>query len=347
MSILGSGRRARPAEQISVTEKVIGAVILLFLAGLGGAVVFALTFHGEAERTPAATTEGAAKPVRPAGERVAAGHKPFDLPKLYKAGWTGPDQVQTFSPETVHQKIDGRDGLYLAYGIVGMTFGTYKYAGNQERYVDVYVYDMGRPFNAFGSYKAEFAEGMPPTKIGRGGYQAERSLFYWKGADYVQLVAGDGVTKEDDPVLRGLAEQIAAAITDDGTPLWGDDVLPKAGRKPNGLGYERINAFSLDFLRDVFRADYTDGSSQYAMFIHRSAGPAAARKVLDEYAAYLGKHGKVLSRQETQGGQTLVGEATGMFDVVFCKGPYVGGVNGAEKRDLAERQAAAFREGLK
>jgi hypothetical protein len=347
MSALVSKRRARPAEQISVAEKVVGAVILLFLAGLGGVVVFALTFHGEAERTAVATAEGTSKPAGHAGEQAAAGYKPFELPKLNKAGWTGPEQVQSFSPETVHQKIDGRDGLYLAYGIVGMTFGTYKFTGNQERYVDVYVYDMGRSFNAFGSYKAEYAEGMPATKIGRGGYQAERSLFYWKGGDYVQLIAGDGVTKEDDPILLDLARQIGAQIPDDATPLWGDDVLPKTGRKPNSLGYERINAFSLDFLKDVFRADYTDGSSQYAMFIHRAASAEAARKVLDEYAAYLGKHGKVLSRQETQGGQTLVGEATGMFDVVFCKGPYVGGVNGAERRELAEKKAAAFREGLK
>ncbi len=337
-------RYGRSGEQVSTAEKVIGAGILLVLAALGVTVVRALTVRTEGGSEPALAM-AAAEP----GEKPAHAGKPdpFDLPKLDQAGWTGPSGVQWFSRETVHEKINGRDGLYKAYEMTGLTFGTYRYAGDDDRYVDVYAYDMGETLNAFGCYKAEFAEGMPAIKTGRGGYRAEQSLFFWKGTYYVQLIAGDTVVEADAAILSGLAEQIAAKIDDDGGSLWADAVLPKANRRPDSLGYELNNAFSLNFLRGVFKADYTDGDAQVTMFLHRAPSPAAARKLLDQYADYLAKYGKVVSREDSAGGQTLVGEAVEMYDVVFCKGPYLGGVNGADDVKLARKHGLAFRDGLK
>jgi len=336
-------RYGRPGEQVSTVEKIIGAVILLTLASLGVTVGWALTVRSEGEKATGPSLVDTTPDSRPR----AASYRPFDLPKLEKDGWTGPQSVESFSPETVHQKINGRDGLYLAYGMVGMTFGTYKHPADEDRYVDVYVYHLGRGLNAFGCYKAEFAEGMPPIKTGRGGYRAEQSLFYWTGDHYVQLVAGDTVTDSDAGVLGHLAEQIAGKISDDGAVLWGDAILPKANRKPDSLGYERENGFSLDFLTEVFRADYTDGDAEYTLFIHRAASPAAARGLLDKYAAYLGKHGKLISRKDSPQGQTVVGEVMEMYDVVFCKRRYLGGVNGAGSLKLAQKHGAGFRDKLK
>ncbi|MBN1344044.1 MAG: hypothetical protein JXQ73_15270 [Phycisphaerae bacterium] len=336
-------RYGRSRDEVSKTERLIGAVVLVVLVGLGGAVVRALTVRNEGAREIA---------LAPAGETIekaaqpASGQK-LDLPRLDKGGWTCPTGVEWYSLETVHKKINGRVGLYEAYEMTGMTFGTYKHPAHEDRYVDVYDYDMGETLNAFGCYKAEFAEDMPAIKIGRGGYRAEKSLFLWKGRHYVQLVAGDSVQDADVPILTELAEQIAAKITDDGKPLWGDALLPKANRKPESLGFELRNALSLDFLRGIFRAEYAEGQAEYSLFIHRAKSPEAARALLDQYAAYLGKHGKISSRQDSPGGRTIVGEVMDVHDYVFCKGPYFGGVSGAEDAKLAAKHGPAFRDGLK
>jgi len=343
-------RYGRPREQVSKTEKAIGAVVLVVLAGLGVAFGRALTVRtegvGEIDASTVAESP-ASQSLTAEGGPPPAAYQAFDLPKLDKDGWAGPVEVQSYSPDNVHEKINGRASLYIDYGLVGMTFGTYRHGKDEDRYVDVYVYHQGETLNAFGCYKAEFAEGMPAIKTGRGGYRAEQSLFFWKGAQYVQLMTGDEVTDADAAVLAGLAEQIAVRISDDDAPLWGDKILPKAGRSPSGLGYERVNGFSLDFVREVFRADYTDGDAAYTLFIHRAASPDAARALLDKYAGYLTKHGKLISRKDSPKGQTITGEALDMFDVVFCKGPLVGGVNGAEDLKVAQKHAAAFRDGLR
>lgn len=346
-------RYGRPADRVSGLERTIAVVIVLALAGLGTAVGWALTVRVEGESPQAFASAGAQDEAAAAHEPTkgasseAKAYQPFDLPKLDQAGWTGPHSKQSFSPERVHEKINGRDGLYLDYGLVGMTFGTYKNPKSDDHYIDVYVYDMGDPLNAYGCYKAEFAPGMPSVKIGRGGYKAEHSIFYWKGDCYVQLVAGDALTESGDKIVSRLAEQIASKITDDGTELWGDDLLPKANRVPDSLGYERKNGFSLDFLTKVFRANYTDGDQEVTLFIHRAASPEAAQATLARYMAYLKKHGKILSEEDSPGGKSIAGEVLDLFDVVFCKGPYLGGVNGADNPKIAKKHAVAFRESLK
>ncbi len=347
-------RYGRPADRVSGLERTIAVVIVIALIGLGAAVGRALTVRVESDALQAfalANEQGAsgAAPVSAANKADASGDKPyqpFALPELDQSGWTGPHSKQSFSPERVHEKINGRDGLYLDYGLVGMTFATYKHPKSDDHYVDVYVYDMGDPLNAFGCYKAEFARGMPDAKIGRGSYKAEHSIFYWKGDCYVQLMAGDALSESDDKVVRQLAERIASKINDDGTELWGDKLLPKANRVPESLGYERKNGFSLDFLRKVFRADYEDGEQMVTLFIHKAASPEAAQATLARYAAYLKKHGKILSEEETPGGKTIVGEVLDLFDVVFCKGAYLGGANGAESAESAKKHAVTFRESL-
>jgi len=337
-------RYGRPGESVSATEKVIGAGVLLALVALGVTAVRALTVRLDlaesTERLAAIDSSGADRPS-------TTGHTPFALPGLSGAGWSGPLDVQAFTPKTVHEKINGRDGLYLAYGIAGMTFGTYKHGADDDRYVDVYVYDMGETLNAFGCYKAEFAEDMPAIRTGRGGYRAETSLFYWKGSHYVQFIAGDTVTEQDVAIFDKLAEKMADQITDDGAVLWGDDLLPKANRKPGSLAYDRENGLSLDFLNGVFRATYTDGDAETVLFVVCTKSPEQANGLLDQYAAYLGKHGKIHDRSDTQGGRTVAGEVLEMYDVVFCKGPYLGGVNGADDMKLARKHAEAFREALK
>ncbi len=263
------------------------------------------------------------------------------------AGWSGPHGKEWYDLETVHKKINGRVGLYENYEMDSMTFCTYKHPCDDDRYIDTYVYDLGKPLNAFGCFKAEFAPGMPAAKVGREGYRADQSLFFWKGPYYVQLVAGGSVGEADAKVVDHLAQQIADRIDDQGKPLWGDEILPKKNRRPQSLGYEVKNAFSLEFLKDVFRADYEEGEHQYAMFIHRASSPEVARATVEAYGKYLTKHGKILAKEDSPGGYTLVGEALDMFDYVFCKGTYLGGVNGSDTLELAKERGKPFRDSLK
>ena len=72
-----------------------------------------------------------------------------------------------------------------------MVFPSYMNTSNNEQFIDLSVYDMGSPTNAFGVYSSERSQGKPSLNLGRTGYRSDASYFIWKGQYYVRIVASD------------------------------------------------------------------------------------------------------------------------------------------------------------
>jgi hypothetical protein len=286
--------------------------------------------------------EGAAVEARrPTSHKAAPREGESVLPAVGEPQWERPERVRVFGPANLYEKIDGRAGLYLAFGFLKLTFGTYRRAAAPGVYVDCYVYDMGELENAFGIFKAEQSADAQAVAIGREGYGAEGSLFFWKGSCYVQLL-----TPGPDEVYRefvaALAQALAGTIPDEGRKLWADALLPEKNRVRGSLAFWKRDAFNLEFLGDVYSAEYEADGKRWTMFVHRAASEAEANGLVGQYAGYLGKYGEALVRQPDQ----AVGHVGGRYDAVFSQGRYFGGASGCEDRTVAEAEAAALREAL-
>lgn len=272
------------------------------------------------------------------GAPIRADEPPF--PPIELPGWDAPDNVRVFNPTNLWEKIDGRADLYLAYNVATLTFGTYR--SDKGMSLDVYWYDMTEADNAFGIYQSEYGGHAQAVDVGRQGYTAGGGVFFWKGAHYVRVEAA-----QESPGLsvaaQAVAAALAAAIPDDGKPLWADAVLPQENRLPDSFEYHASDAFGLDFLSAVFSADYQTGGQGYTLFVHRAVDPQAAAETLAEYVRFFEEYGKVLDHDSATGTGLLIGESGGVIDAVFVSGQYLGGANGVEDLELARRQAVAFR----
>ncbi len=336
-------KRKYKRRYVPVAEVVIGGLIFTLLVAVGVAIVvttrgkhhplFELSEEAKADfakRTTAAPTRLAATPRR--------------LPPIDEPGWEPPNEPQVFTQENLYEKIDGRDEKYIAFRVVRLVFGSYQRTAG-DGYADVYWYDMGHPFNAFGIYKAELGQQGRPVDIGREGYVAGSSVFFWKGASYVQVMPSD-----EDPLYKNvaikIARAIAEAVSDDGQSLWADDLLPHKNRVKGSLAFEATSVFSLDFLNDVFTAEYEAEGMRSKLFAHRAKSQTEAKRLLDAYASFFEKYGKVLSRRTAEGYELIIGDASGVVDVVFAKGRYLGGVSGAEDARFAAAQAEEFARSL-
>jgi hypothetical protein len=262
------------------------------------------------------------------------------LPRLQTADLAGPGQIRRFNADTLYEKIDGKAQLYLSYNFAQLLFATYA-AG--EAPLDVYVYDMGQADNAFGIYKAEEGENAEPVEIGRGGYASGDSIFFWKGKNYVNILAGGdegGHGAEGGPSqLRQAAVKLASAIADRlqdaGQSLWAEQILPAAGRVPGSFEFRKSDAFGLDFLNDVFSAQYKVDGKELTVFITRQPAPQQAQDVLRKYEAFGARYGKILGTQDVAGATLVTIQSSGTYDVVFAKGSYCGGVAAADDREPA------------
>jgi hypothetical protein len=205
----------RPIKQVGTTERTIGVLILLCTCGIGAAFVVQVVtnedylfnvdegaYAGTDERAAIAGTATSTPDSRTTSS-------PF--PDSGLEDWLSPRQVAHYSPAELYKKIDGRAPAYLERGCVGLTFGRYKHRGDPARTLDVYWYDMGEPENAVGMYRAEAAPGAESAAIGNEAYQIGGAVYFWKGANYVQMLPA-GLDPDDAEAARAVARRIAEAI---------------------------------------------------------------------------------------------------------------------------------------
>lgn len=268
------------------------------------------------------------------------------LPPIPGGAWTGPLQTATFDPTNLWEKINGRADAYLAYDFRKMTFGTYRLTADAAATVDAFVYEMGDATKALGMYKSERPEKATAANIGADGYASVGGLFFAKGKAYVQLIAGEGAAISAEQLMT-VGQAVAGTIADEGGADWADLLLPKDGRVAGSLEFMATDVFSLDFLHDVFSAKYADGDTQTALFIHRAADAAAAIKMFEQYEKSLASlNGKVLAREDADGGRYAECDVGGEYDLIFQRGRYFGGANAAPNLDAARKRVRAFRDAI-
>ncbi len=263
------------------------------------------------------------------------------LPSVELSGWGEPTGLRVYTPEDLWEKINGRADLYLAFHMVRMVFGTYSDSRDPGKFIDVYWYDMGMPDNAFGIYRAEMSSEPRSVDVGREGYATPGGVFFWKGGSYVRVEASDG-SEELAAVALAAARAVAQVVPDADRRLWADDLLPAENRVAGSFGYEATDAFSLDFLNDVFRAEYRAGDVAYTTFVHRAKDEASARATFDAYAAFFQEHGRLVKRETREGFDLVVGEVGGVVDAVVVVKNYLGGVSETGDAALAEEKVVAF-----
>lgn len=339
------GRRyMRGVEAVGTTEKALGLLILVLLAGIVAAFVIQTGTNTDYlfEVDKAAYQAQPDWPAASAGA-IGQGDNPFPPPGI--EGWRRPRRVFSYTPDTLYEKIDGRADAYLQFHVVGLTFGTYHHQSETERMIDVYWYDMGKPENALGIYRTEASPEGTPVSFGRDGYQIGGAVFFWKGPSYVQVLPS--TTDLDDAMASlEIAMCLAERIKDTGEESWALAVLPQSRRAPDSFKYIAKDAFGLDFLKDVYTADYDLDGELITLFIHRADDAASARALFDKYVRFFDDYGRVVWKEPDGSRPIVAGDVAGMIDVVFVKGRYLGGVASASNAEAARKAGVTFYQEL-
>jgi len=252
---------------------------------------------------------------------------------LAPAGWRLADPARRYNPLPLYEKLDGAAELYLSYNIRDLTFAGFESKNDKSRFLDLFIFDMGTPTNAFGVFSAERLEGQA-VQIGRAAYRSEAHHFVWKGRYYLKVIAS-----HDDPELErlslALARQTADLLPDDGAPVWGLDRLPSKDQVPDSVKYFKTDALGLGFMQDTYTARYRTGGAEVTLFLSRKPTEAEARRVEERYAQYASAYGQGSEVVSRDGMKATVCDMKTAFDAVFQKGRLVAGVFSAPSRSLA------------
>lgn len=268
------------------------------------------------------------------------------LEGLTPEGFAQQGPVERYTEVNLYEKINGRSELFHAYDVTGMTFVTFSKADDPATFIDVFLYDMTTPLGAFGIYSVERSPGSQAIATGDGGHRAKADYFFRKGRYYASILTS-GPDEEVMKAASNLAETLAERLNGEAAEIWGLAMLPATHRVDDTVQYLMVDALGLDFLTNVFIAEYHDGESEFTAFVARCASAEDAAEVLAKYKAYLEEYGDMAEPARIDGRSvTFADLGGGSFDGVCQVGDVIAGVTALKDRDAAVQAMTFLLEGL-
>ncbi|RJX28072.1 MAG: hypothetical protein C4525_17140 [Desulfarculus sp.] len=296
-------------------QNLVGAAVLLVLALVAAGVYWQQLQYDPAQWGRLGATSG-----QTAGPLAA-----FSVPGLSPL-----DAGQSFGPDNLSDKIDGKAELYLAAGFESLHTRRYALAGQSAAWLEVFLYRMKSAEAAYSVFSSQRRSGAEALTITQQSYRTSNAVYLANGPDYLEVVASAATPGLQKAVLdaaqayaqaRGVKKTGAASEA---------GLFPPQGLQANSVVLLSKDAFGMAGLDRVYIATYPQGSQELMAFLARRADPSQARTAAQGYVQFLLGNGGQESPPpaELPGGRLV--EIMGTWDLVFSQGPFLAGVRGGE-----------------
>jgi hypothetical protein len=308
-----SSRPVKRAEQIA-SASILGGLVAIFLA------VYLVGSSGETRSLSAVESAW----------RGGMDILPAAVEPLVLAG------TRTYGPDNLYEYIDGQAPFYLQYGFRAVLAGDYGEGAGAMPVLTVDVYDLGERSNAYGLFMETRPPEEVPASVGNDGYLGRNVAAFWKGPYYVRVAA---LVDEDlSPTVQAVAESVAERIQDDEGGLKEFAAFPTDGLVPGTLGFSKVAAFGLDYMKDTYVASYEGEGSGYRLFYCDLESEEAAQGLVRAHESYLGSAGKVVALDRGAGEESVWGEHPYLGAILLIRsGTLVAGSVRLADREAAER----------
>ena len=326
------------------TETLVGAAILVALAGIAiGVYSRQSAYDREMFRAP--SVESA--PMRSGSGPAAPGRHEAtsELQNYLPDGLTVLTPPESFTPENLSDKIDGKAELYLSAGFVRMLCQRFSLAGNPASWLEVFVYDMGNARNAFAVFSAQRRADAEALALTRFAYRTANAVFFIQGSDYVEIVAATTRGDLAQVMLAYAQRYVSSKPADAGTagerPPFPPDNLDEAS-----VTLLAADVFGFDRLNQVYVASYQTAAGPITAFVSERASAEEAGELAAAYRQFLLANGGVeRSTAVTIPGAKVV-QVFDSYEVIFSKGRTLAGVHDAAAEDAAQQLAVQLYQGL-
>jgi len=261
--------------------------------------------------------------------------KEFVFPEV--AGWKQSGEIQTFSPKTLYEYIDGAADLYLMYDFQELKVAEYQNAKKGSVTVDVYFHKT--PIQAFGIYSQERLSDANFINIGAQGYVESNVLNFLTGPYYVRI-SSYNTGAEDREILLTFAKKVAEGLGEKGSLPSILSAFPNERKTKNSEKFINKNFLGYPFLHSAFTADYELSGAKFKLFVIES-DPMECKGMMQKYLQQIGSPAK----EVVEGRYTLRDPYQGEIDLDW-QGKYIWGIVNVSETDLRSKYLKLFEEGL-
>lgn len=263
-------------------------------------------------------------------------------------GFTPLAPPESFGPDNLSDKIDGKAELYLPAGFKEMSCRKFSLDTAGKASVEVFIYDMGSAPNAFAVFSGQRRSGSPSSSLTANAYSTSNALFFTQGRYYVEIVA-DRASEALHESLVAYAKALLAKLPAEGKAKGKDPkaLFPKEGLAPDTVRLSATDTFGLEGLNNVFTGEYHLKSGKATGFMASRHTPEQAQTDAKRYLEFLGANG--YQKVEAQGAPAdlPVMALDNSFEIVFVQGKTMAGVHDATSPEAALELAAKLRDELK
>jgi len=201
-------------------------------------------------------------------------------------GWSMEGKALLYDKDTLSDRIDGEAELYFPYGFQRMTAGRYASAKTPGGGLDVEVYLMGSPLDAFGMY-ANYRQKEGHTQgVGTESNLAESQLFFYQGRYFVHLQI-TGTDSGDPAALAACGRAVAARLPGEGSRPPQLAILDRPDLVKGSERYLPESLLGYDFLNRGLMADAVVAGAQLQMFYLVGSTADSASAVLQRFRSQL------------------------------------------------------------
>lgn len=243
--------------------------------------------------------------------------------------------LESFGPEDLADKIDGRAELYLSSGFVRLDAQRFARVDDPSLWMEVYVYDMGSAPLAFAVHSAQprdDSESLDLAPFARG---TPNALFLVHGRYYLELI-GSAESEALRNDMIAFARNLLRRVPADSARMVEPALFPRHRLDEDSIMLLASDGLGFDRFDRLFTATYREDGAELTAFLGARDSAAEAAALAKAFADYLLENG---GTEEEPSDGTLWARVINMFgtyDIVFSRGRIVAGVHQAESRELAE-----------
>ena len=217
---------ARKKAKVGLAQRLTGYGIIALLGLISvGLLVRQARFNpavNVALRAPlAGRTQSASGPTAAATAAL--------LPEV--EGFTPLAPGESFGPDNLSDKIDGKAELYLPAGFKEMSCRKFGLGAADKAYVEVFLYDMGSASHAFAVFSGQRRSGSTSLPLTANAYATPNALFFTRGRYYVEIVA-DRASESLQSSLMAYATALLAKLPAEGETRPATALFPQGGPGP-------------------------------------------------------------------------------------------------------------------
>jgi hypothetical protein len=260
----------------------------------------------------------------------------FKFPEI--TGWKQSGEIQTFTPKTLFEYINGDADLYITYEFQELKVA--EYLNEKKASVIVDVYRHLTPTHAFGIYSQERLSNANFLDMGAQGYIEQNILNFLTGPYYVKINSYNTGT-EDREILLTFARKVAENLGEKGALPSILSAFPTDGKKKNSERFINKNFLGYSFLHSAFTADYELSGKKFKLFIIEGADGNDCRDMIQKYLQQTSSP----ERNITESRYTIADLYHGEIELNW-QGKYIWGILSLNDPLLRSKYMELFEKGL-